>query len=78
MREVEVLDTCRIRIILLELMFLLRIMMTQEVLTWIRHSVLVENCVLEEIIDILTAFGKRAKFRDVLILNASEVDWCPS
>jgi len=77
-REVEVLDTCRIRIILLELMFLLRIMMTQEVLTWIRHSVLVENCVLEEIIEILTAFGKRAEFRDVLILNASEVDWCPS
>jgi hypothetical protein len=77
-RVVEVLDTCRIRIILLELMFLLRIMMTQEVLTWIRHSVLVENFVLEEIIEILTAFGKRAEFRDILILNASEVDWCPS
>lgn len=78
MREVEILDTCRIRIILLELMFLLRIMMTQEVLTWIRHSVLVENCILEEIIEILTAFGKRAEFRYALILNASEVDWCPS
>jgi hypothetical protein len=51
--------------------------MTQEVLTCIRLFVLVENSVLEEVIEGLAAFGKGAEFRDVLILNASEVNWGP-
>ena len=77
MREVEVLNTCRVRIILLNLILFLPVIITQKVLTCIRRFVLVENTVLEEVIEGLAAFGKGAEFRDILILNASKVDWCP-
>ncbi len=73
-REVEVLDTCRVRV---NLIVFLRLMTQEEVLTWIWHFVLVENAVLEKVIQSLTAFGKRPEFREVLILNASLVNWCP-
>ena len=76
-REVEVLNTCRVRVILLQLIIFLPVIVTQEVLTCIRRFVLVENTVLEEVIEGLTAFGKGAEFRHVLILNASKVDGGP-
>lgn len=77
MREVEVLNTCRVRIILLHLILFLPVIITQKVLTCIRLFVLVENSVLEKVIEGLAAFGKGAEFRDILILNSSKVDWCP-
>ena len=56
-REIEVLDTCRIRIILLHLILFLQVVMIQMVLASIRQFLLVENTFLEEVIEGLATFG---------------------
>ena len=56
-REVEILDTYRVRIILIHLILFLQVVLIQMVLACIRQFLLVENTFLEEVIESLATFG---------------------